>query len=131
MKQLFLFSILLLCACSCQKDVESILVGSWEVSVSYRFEDSDETYDSRTYKYVFLENGHCLISPMEDISNRVDYTYYHDKGNNAIVFEMTDRTSILEIESLSKDRFVLHGEGRAGGGGKYITLLYTYIGKKL
>lgn len=126
MKKVLLFALSLLCVCSCEKgtsdDASKLIIGSWEVSIIAQYEGKTDDYG--TCNFTFLENGKCIYFWLDNTSNRGEFAYYYDKGNNAIVLDEGNETTLLKIESISKDRFVLHSDRRSGG---YV----TYNGKKI
>ena len=131
MKKVLYLTFLLLCVCSCEKDmrndVQKLLVGSWDVSLTHT-SSNGKPFDvlDCTSKFTFLENGRGLVVYYIKIdgqsSYQENYSYYYDKGNNAVVFDFDDRTLLAEVESLTKDSFVFHSKG---------DIVTTWNGKKI
>lgn len=116
MKKFLLLAFFVLFACSCEKDAQSLLVGSWDVSLTHTSVNG-KSIDMLDYtaKFTFLENGRGFVVYYIKIdgqsSFQENYSYYYDKGNNAVVFDFDDRTLLAEVESLAKDSFVFHSKG--------------------
>jgi hypothetical protein len=133
---ILIFSLLCLIVCSCQKDTRlDSIVGSWEVSISYKYDPSIYTeHESEVFGvfyYTFLENGNGQITSPDDATFKQDFTYSYSEKKNAILLTSEGIKSILEIESITDDSFLLHGTGTKQSGNATYDLSVDYKGKRI
>ena len=142
MKRVIIIVLSFLCAivCSCKKEPQDLLIGSWEVSISVQYDisiggaNANTTTDGGTWYYTFEEGGHGRMVDVNDVTRRYEYTYQYDDLFNSILLrrENASKDTVLEIDVLTKETFVFHSSDVSTYGSIYTgKAVATYNGKKI
>ena len=121
--------------CSCQKDPQDLLTGTWEVTwkSTYINGNAATTINSSFY-CVFEENGEGMFTSslktsaehqVDVVSSPYYLTYFYDKENSTIVFEHIsgqDKFSWI-VDNLTSSSFTCHTSSDISS--------TTYYGKKM
>ena len=144
MKKVFILVVSILCVlvCSCSKysSPTNLLIGSWEVAVSIQYEaiiagsSGTSTLDGGVWYYTFEEDGQGRAIDVNDASIRFVFSYQYDDVMNSILLKKVNEETdtVMEIESLTKDSFILHSEMSASIGDLgSMTSKATYKGTRI
>ena len=125
---ILILSLLCLTVCSCQKEdnPQDMLIGTWDVTATITAQGGG-SQESKGWSITFREDGTGTVVAADPL----EFTYQYISENNTIRYTMEGIDSIMYVDSLTKDSFIIHTTDNEHISGIPWTLDYVFKGTKV